>query len=76
MTMARTKGDAEKPGDEGSAEGGAPQSGSFASVKAELVQLEQEVNAAIRINEIGERSEVDQILTTMQRRLRDVNKTV
>jgi hypothetical protein len=73
--MARTKGDAEKSGDEGS-EGGAPQSGSFESVKAELLQLEQDVAAAIRINEIGERSEVDQILSTMQRRLRGVNKTV
>jgi len=67
---------AKKKDDEEGAEGGAPQRGSFESVKAELVQLEQEVNAAIRVNEIGERSEVDQILTTMQRRLRDVNKTV
>lgn len=83
--MARGKKDDEQGDNEGGQYGGessghgetgAPQSASFEHVKAELVQLENEINSAIRINEIGERSEVDQVLTTMQRRLREVNKAV
>lgn len=66
------KKDDEEKKDEKSAEGGA----NFSAVKAELVQLENECAGAISINEQGERSQVDQILQTMYRRLKEVNKTV
>lgn len=66
----------DKEGGDQVSEMSAPQSRSFESVKAELVQLENEVNSAIAVNEQGERSQVDQLLQTMQRRLREVNKAV
>lgn len=48
----------------------------YGHIKAELVQLENECAGAISVNEQGERSQVDQILQTMYRRLKEVNKAV
>lgn len=71
--MAKSK----KDDDESKGEMDAPpESGSFESIKAELVQLENEVASAIVVNEQGERSQVDQLLQTMYRRLKEVNKAV
>lgn len=65
-----------KKDDEQGGEGGEPQAGSFEHIKAELAQLANEVASAISVNEAGERSQVDQILQTMSKRLQSINESV
>jgi len=74
--MAKKKSDEDEQSGQSGEMNAPPAVGSFESVKAELHQLESEIASAISVNEAGERSQVDQLLQTMQRRLREVNKVV
>jgi hypothetical protein len=71
--MAKKKDDEQEQGQgEQQGEGGVPQSGSYDSVKAEILEVQREVTQALDLLEHGEAHQAKAVLTTSSARLAEI----